>query len=455
MSASDGETSLSTTVGTNISQRLDRLPISWLHRRLLLIHGCGWLFDAMDVGIITFVLAALAREWKLPSDQVGLIGSAGMAGMFVGALVSGIVADFYGRKTVFQWTLLIFCIATALCALAWSVTSMVVFRFLVGLGLGGELPVVASLLSEFIPRQKRAKYVVLLESFWAYGWFIAAVIAYFVIPAFGWRIAFAIGFVPAAYVFIVRRALPESPRWCESKGNMIEADAITSTLEKESEGITGIVLPPLEFNPANGTSSSPALGFMSLWQTPYLRHTLVLWVLWFGLVFGYYGIFVWLPTLLVKSGYSLVSSFGYVVWITFWQIPGYYSAAALIERIGRKPVIVSYLSLSAFAAYMFGHASSNVPLMFWACAMSFFNLGAWGAVYAYTPELYPTRIRATGFGSAVAFGRIGGILAPFVVGILLPTIGREGVLTLNAGLFLLAGGAVGLFGIETKGRVLE
>ena len=181
----------------------------------------------------------------------------------------------------------------------------------------------------------------------------------------------------------------------------------------------------------------------------------MLWILWFGLVFGYYGIFVWLPTLLVRAGYSMVNSFLYIIIITLAQIPGYFSAAYLVERIGRKPVIVLYLLMSAVCAYLFGHATSTTMILTWASLMSFFNLGAWGAVYTYTPEQYPTRDRATGAGAAAAFGRIGGLIAPILVGVLLPSIGRSGVLTMNAALLIVAAGAVGILGVETKGKSLE
>lgn len=146
------------TTTSDIANRLERLPISWLHYRLLILNGFGWLFDALDVGIVTFVMAALAKDWKLQPEQLGLIGSAGLAGMFLGAAISGIVADYWGRKKVFQVTLLVFAVTTLLCAFAWNVTSMIVFRFLVGVGLGGELPVVSSLLSEFIPGKHSLHY---------------------------------------------------------------------------------------------------------------------------------------------------------------------------------------------------------------------------------------------------------------------------------------------------------
>lgn len=439
----------------NVANRLERLPLSWLHRKLLIIHGFGWLFDAMDVGIITFVLAALARDWKLPPDQIGLIGSAGLAGMFVGAAISGIVADYWGRKTVFQITLLIFATMTLCCAFAWNVGSMIVFRFLVGVGLGGELPVVSSLLSEFVPAKHRGRFIVLLESFWAGGWLIAALVAFLIIPVHGWRIAFVIGTIPALYIWVIRRTLPESPRWLESKGRVEEAETTMRELERESERITGKPLPIVEPNDGLPVSQSAGFTFAELWTPQYRQRTIMLWILWFGLVFGYYGIFIWLPTLLVREGYSMVNSFGYVVIITLAQIPGYFSAAYLVERVGRKPVIVIYLLSSALAAFLFGCATGTAAIISWACLMSFFNLGAWGAVYAYTPELYPTHARTTGAGSATAFGRIGGVMAPIIVGILLPSLGRAGVLGMNAVLLAVAALAVGLLGVETRGRILE
>lgn len=439
----------------DIAGRLERLPLSRLHYKLLFLHGFGWLFDSMDVGIITFVVAVLAREWKLNAGQVGLIGSSGLAGMFVGAAIAGAVADRLGRKAVFQITLLIFASATLLCALSRNFESMLLFRFLVGVGLGGELPVVSSLLSEFVPGQYRGRFIVLLESFWAFGWLAAALIAFLLIPHYGWRIAFWIGAIPALYIWVVRRSLPESPRWLESVGRISEATAVVESIEAENAKITGTRASAQpqdrEFIPEPQTSAA----FSQLWSERFRRRTLMLWILWFGLVFGYYGIFIWLPSLLVRAGYSMVNSFKYVVIITLAQIPGYFSAAFLVDRLGRKPVISIYLIFSAVSAFFFGKSSSTAEILCWASLMSFFNLGAWGAVYTYTPELYPTSIRATGAGSATAFGRIGGVIAPYTVGLLLPSLGRSGILTLNAALFVLAAVTVVVLGLETKNRVLE
>ncbi len=436
----------------SISARLDRLPLSSAHYRLLFIHGLGWLFDALDVGLVTFVMAALIHDWHITVAEVGFIGSAGTFGMLVGAAVSGHVADRFGRKTVFSVTLLLFACASVLCAAAWNVPSMLAFRFLGGVGLGGELPIVSALLSEFTPRRHRGRFVVLLESFWAYGWCLAALVAFLLIPRYGWRLAFLIGGLPALYVAVVRARLPESPRWLASKGRLQEAHVIVSTMEAAA----GVPIADPERTDA-GAEVRPAAAASPgrIWDEPFRRRTAMLWILWFGLVFGYYGIFVWLPALFVAAGYSVVNSFSYTLIITAAQIPGYWSAALLIERIGRRPVIVGYLTTSAACAYLLGHATTTMGILVWASLMSFFNLGAWGGVYAYSPEQYPTAIRGRGTGAAAAFGRLGGVLAPMLVGLLLPSIGRGGVLAMNAGMLAMAAGAVAVLGRETKGLALD
>jgi MFS transporter, putative metabolite:H+ symporter len=435
-----------------VIERLDRLPLSTFHWRLLWVSGLGWMFDAMDVGIVTFVLASLKESWSLDPHQIGNIGSIGLLGMFVGAALAGTLSDRWGRKLVFQGTLFVFSLASGLCGLAWGYGSLLFFRFLVGLGLGGELPVASTLVSEFSPASHRGRMLTLLESFWAYGWVLAALIAYFVIPRWGWRVSFWIGALPAFYVFILRKSMPESPRFLLSRGRKKEAEEILEELG--GRPLRGEEVPP------GGSLPDPRpgrVGFKELWSPPYLRRTLCLWILWFSMVYSYYGIFVWLPSLLVSSGYTLIRSFRFVLIITLAQIPGYYSAAFLVDRIGRKWVLTSYLFLCAVAAYFFGKADSVGEIICWGSLISFFNLGAWGVVYTYTPELYPTRVRGTGSGWAAAFGRLGGIIAPAVVGSMLGSWGGSHMEVFGMFTLVLLIGAinVALLGEETKGKSLE
>ncbi len=436
-----------------IHERLDSLPLSPFHWKLVTASGLGWMFDALDSGIVSFVLAVLVKEWALTPGQVGGIGSIGLVGMFAGAVLVGALADRYGRKTLFQATLAIFSVATGLCGLAQGYLSLLAMRFLVGFGLGGELPVASTLVSEFSPKAHRGKLVVVLESFWAFGWALAAVVAYLLIPKFGWRFAFFLGSLPVLYVLYLRRAVPESPRFLESSGRFDDAVAIVRGVEAEC----GQAQEPLEPTQAQARAGSAKERFLALWSPEFSRRTAMLWLLWFAMVYSYYGIFIWLPSLLVASGYGLVKSFGYVLIITAAQIPGYFSAAYLVDRWGRKSTLIAYLLGCAVSAALFGQAASPAQVVLLGSLISFFNLGAWGVVYTYTPESYPTALRATGSGWAAGVGRIGGILAPLAVGRILGAwSGRQDIVFAQFACVILLGLlAVWLLGEETKGKSLE
>ncbi len=439
----------------DIINRLEQVPASRFHYKLLVLTGLGWLFDAMDTGIIAFVLPVLAKEWGLSATQMGFIGSIGLLGMAVGAVLAGSAADKFGRKAVFSVTLIIYSVATGLCGLAWNYESLLVFRFLVGFGLGGELPVAATLMAEYSPPASRGRFTVLLESFWAAGWLAAALISYFIIPKYGWQLAFFIGALPALYVFFIRLAMPESIRYLMDKGRQANALAIVSKIER-SAGIVSVSQPAATAKLDVQKPDETKLAFKELWTSQFAKRTILLWIIWFGIVYSYYGIFTWLPSLMVKQGYTVIKTFEYVLIMTLAQLPGYFSAAYLVDRIGRKVTLALYLAMSAVSAYFFGQGDSAGAMLLWGSLMSFFNLGAWGVVYTYTPELYPTRIRAFGSGWAAAVGRFGGILAPTIVGYMIT--GPQGlaqVFTMFTGVMMAVAIAVWLFGEETKGRALD
>lgn len=397
---------------STITERLGNLPLGKFHWRLLLIMCLGWAFDAMDTGIVSFVLPKLMAAWKLSSAQVGMIGSVGLVGMAIGAMIGGTIADYIGRKKVFAATLVLYSLGTGACGLAWNYESLLFFRFLVGFGLGGQLPVAITLMSEYSPTKYRGRMIVLLESSWAFGWLAASVISYLIIPKYGWEVAFYIGAVPALYVFYLWQMVPESALYLMKRGRVDEAHALVSKVEEELGVAQG---PKPSLAELEAASTAPAFSVMQLFNATYFKRTACLWILWFCIVFSYYGIFLWLPTLLVKAGHDMVKSFEFVLWMTVAQIPGYFAAAALVDKIGRKPTMATFLFGCAFTAYMFGNATSIAEIYLWGCLMSFFNLGAWGILYTYTPELYPTEARSTGVGWAAGFGRIGGIVAPMVV----------------------------------------
>lgn len=399
-----------------LTERLETLPVSKFHYLLLVTAGLGWMFDSMDTGIISFVLPVLMKTWGLSPEQVGAIGSIGLVGMAVGAILSGTLADLLGRKKVFGATLVIYSIATGLCGLSWNYESLLVFRFLVGFGLGGQLPVAVTLVSEFSPAKHRGKFLVLLESFWAFGWLLAALISYIIIPRYGWQTAFYIGAIPALYVFYLWKSIPESPRYLALKGRFAEAETIVRGIEAQSKiRRTSVELT----SPLPLLQAQSKVAVKELFSSKFIKRTIFLWLLWFGIVFAYYGIFTWLPSLLALKGFSLTKSFEYVLVMTLAQIPGYFSAAFLVDRIGRKSTLSIFLIGTAISAYFFGQSADVQAVLVTGSLMSFFNLGAWGIVYTYTPELYPTYARATGSGWAAGFGRIGGIIAPLIVGLMI------------------------------------
>ena len=438
-----------------ILERLERLPVGSFHYKLLIVTGLGWLFDSMDTGIISFVLPVLAKEWGLTSAQVGWIGSVGLIGMALGAVLAGTVADKFGRKNVFAATVILYSISTGMCAVAWSYESLLFFRFLVGFGLGGELPVAATLMSEYAPSHLRGRFIVLLESFWGVGWLVAALISYVIIPEFGWQVAFVIGALPALYVFAIRLHMPESIRYLIAQKKIDEAKRIILDLEVK----LGVESKPFDSELTSmelGTENTAKPQFSSLWSEQFRVRTIMLWLAWFGIVYSYYGIFMWLPSIVFAQGFEVVKTFEYVLIMTTAQLPGYFAAAWLVDKIGRRYTLSSFLLMSGVCSYFFGNAESATALLMWGAAMSFFNLGAWGVIYTYTPELYPTSIRALGSGWAAGFGRIGGMIAPMLVGVLLThTFPMNGIFAMFASVFVIISVIVLALGIESKQKSLE
>lgn len=428
----------------DLRTRLDEGQLTAFHRRLIVVGGLGILFDSLDVGILSFVMAALILAWKLSPVTIGLVGSINLVGMAIGAAFAGTLADRFGRRRVFLVTLLVYSLATGIAGLATVVWFLVLMRFVAGIGLGGELPVTTTLVTEFLPKRSRGTGIVWLESFWAVGWLVAALVAFLLIPSYGWQSGFFFGVVPALFVVYLRRGIPESPRYLWKAGARADADQVARAA--------------LGLRPTSVTGSPRAVGtpLSRIFSTPYRQRTVALWVLWGAMNFAYYGMFLWLPSVLVERGYSLVHSFGYVLLVTIVQVPGYLSAAYLIERLGRRTVLAVYLLLAAVFAALFGNAGTTAATVLFGCLLGFFNLGAWGVTYAYTVEQYPTLLRAAGSGWAMGVGRVGGIFGPLLVGWFIAAhMQLSTIFWIFAAAMLVALVAVLSVGPETRGRSLE
>ncbi|MCJ1887789.1 MFS transporter [Pseudomonas sp. LA21] len=443
------------------AERLERLPLSPYHRLIFVIIALAFFFDSMDLAMMTFLLGSIKAEFGLSSAQAGLLASSSFVGMVIGAALSGLLADRFGRKPVFQWSIVLWGIASYLCSTAGDVQQLTLYRVLLGIGMGMEFPIAQSLLSEMIPAQKRGKYIALMDGFWPLGFIAAGCLSYFILPVAGWRSLFLLLAFPAIFVLAIRFMIPESPRWLEQAGLLDQAERSLQRIEARVMASLKLTSLPEPRPLARPEPSAPGFfrAFAELWSPAYRRRTLTVWNLWFFALLGFYGLTSWLSALLQQSGFAATQSVYYTVLISLAGIPGFLCAAWLVERWGRKPSCVLMLLGGGAMAYAYGQTAvfggSLGLLIGFGLAMQFFLFGMWAVLYTYTPELYPTSARATGSGFASAVGRIGSLLGPTVAGLILPVAGQGGVFTLGALCFLLAAGVVWIFGIETRGRTLE
>jgi putative MFS transporter len=274
-------------------------------------------------------------------------------------------------------------------------------------------------------------------------------LAWLILPAapnVGWRILLAVSALPGALVFFIRRHIPESPRYLLIEGREEEARRVLQQVAREN-GKT------LNIDRLEVQERTERITLAALWKKRYARTTLMLWVGWFCISLGYYGVFIWLPGIFVERGFAFLRTYQNTFLLALAQLPGYFSAAYLVERWGRKWTLAVYLLFSGLFTYLFAVVSGLPFIVGSAMLMSFFTLGAWGVLYAYTPELYPTEVRATGMGWASGMTRIAGAIAPILGGWLI-SVSLVVALTLYAISFVIGGVTVFLLGRETKGRPL-
>jgi putative MFS transporter len=445
----------------SLTARLDRLTLSRPHYKLLLIGGLGYSFDGMDGAVVAFLLPRIQELWGLSNASLGLVGSAAPLGFFFGAILSGWLGDRFGRKKVMLWALAFYCAMSVVAALSPNFEVFLVARVLAGLGAGAESVIIAPFLSEFIPPKRRGWFIGTLAGFFSFGFVGAALIGRFVVPLGedGWRWAQVITAIPILLLLWWRRSLPESPRFLLSRGRNAEAEQVVERFEASVVQATNMPLAPLDAAEEEITKHQQkitiwnALKFM--WSKAMRRRTAVIWLIWFVITFSYYGFFSWIPTLLVGRGITVTKSFEYSIIIYLAQIPGYFSAAWLCDRIDRKNTIALYLAGSALSAFWLSQSNDSGMILVAAATLSFFLNGTYAGVYAYTPELFPTWMRATGVGLASAVGRIGSILAPSIIGIVSVALGFGGVFVMTTVVLTIGVLGVVIFGASTAGKSLE
>lgn len=439
----------------SLSARLDGLPLSRFHWWMVAVSGIGWALNSLNTNIISFVFPLVVAEWKLTPQEVGLVGTAQILGISIGAGAAGGLSDRYGRKNLFELTLAILCIATGLAGLTWDFWSLMLLRLIAGFGMGGMLPVVTTLVSEFSPSRHRGLLIVTLDSFWAWGSVIAALLAFALILVWGWRPTLFLGAVPVLYLIVLHRAGLESPRYLLGRGRRPDAESIVQQVEARC----GVASPAaaLDGGVVKDVAPRPRVTLAEMWSSRLRRTTACCWLMSFSMSFCYYGIFLWLPTLLVAAGNDVAKSLEFTLIINLAQLPSYAVAALLVEKTGRRWTLISSFFLYAVVVFMLGRSTNGSEIVFWGCLIAFFNSAVFAVVWTYIPESYPTRLRGTGAGWATSFGRLGAVIAPAAVGALLGN--WSGNFGLTFGMFsviLLVGAAsIALLGVETKGRSLE
>lgn len=444
-----------------ILRRLERLPMTWVQGRLLVMGGFGYLFDASSTAILAFIMPPAAALFRLTNTQTGLLGSSALIGFLFGALFAGALGDLIGRRSVMMYALAIYCIASLFAAMARSWEFLFWARVAAGIGTGAETAIIAPFLSEFIQGKYRGRYIGSLAGFIPAGWVFAALLGYWLIPASrsGWRTVQVVTALPIVMVLWWRRSLPESPRWLIQQGRSVEAARVVSRLEEETARRSARPLP------ASDTVVIPQVsmrrgGFVlqnlrALWNRNMYRTTSMLWILWVAFIFSYYGFFTWIPSLLMKQGLTMTQSFGHSIIIFLAQIPGCFFAAFLSEKLDRKWTIILFMVGAGISALWMAGFRTEETITLFGSFLSFFMAGISAVIYIYTSEVYPTAFRATGGGVASAVGRLGGILAPILIGFLFARIGLGGVFGMITAVLLVGAVAVGLMGVHTSGKTLE
>jgi len=431
-----------TTITMN--EALDRAGTGPYQYRLIGIFGLVWAADAMQVLAVGFTAASIAATFGLTLPQALQTGTLFFLGMLIGAVGFGRLADRIGRRRVLIVTVACDAIFGMLSIFAPSFGVLLFLRFLTGAAVGGTLPVDYAMMSEFLPARSRGRWLVMLEGFWAVGTLIVAVAAWLVALAEltdAWRYIFAITAIPAVLGLGLRFLVPESPLYLLRAGKAAEAKAIVNQMlvtnrHPQLETTVSIALP----------AASPSAGIFS---GDLRRRSLLILAVWFLVSVSYYGVFTWMPPRLAGEGFGFVRGYGFLVLIALAQIPGYALAAYGVETWGRRPTLVGFCLLSALSCLLFVVADGATIIAVSLLIMSFALLGTWGALYAYTPELYPTESRATGMGAAGGMARLGGLLAPSLIGILVTQSFGLAIGTF-AGLLLVAAIAACLIDAETR-----
>jgi MFS transporter, putative metabolite:H+ symporter len=440
--------------------RIERTQVTPWHIRALVVMGSATFFDAFDVLAIAYVLPSLIGIWKLAPRTIGLLISSSFVGQIVGALFFGWLAERIGRLQCAKVTIALYSLMSLLCAASWNVPSLLLFRTIQGIGLGGEVPVAAAYINEISRAKGRGRFFLIYELIFPIGLVGASLLGFWLVPMFGWRTMFLIGGLPAILVLALfaGNILPESPRWLVSKGRYEEAERIVGEMEGAARAGGAVISAAPEASPSPvAPAARRETSWLELFRGIYRRRTVVVWCIWITTYFVTYGVNTWLPTIFrTYYKYSIADALRNGVIINIAGLAGAFGCAMLVDRMGRRVWFILAYALGAaplIAIWLRGSGNPREVIALVAISFTFIS-GNSMLVYLYTTEIYPTRLRSLGTGAASAWLRVASAAGPAIVGFALAGHGVGGVFLLF-GIISLAGALVSIGTVETRERTLE
>jgi putative MFS transporter len=439
----------------SIAARLERLPYSRWHITVTAFLGVAIFFDGFDALTTAYVLPVLIREWHIAPANIGWLISITNVGQALGALLFGWLAERIGRVRTAQITIALYAVMSLLCAFTSNYQELFVCRFLEGIGLGGEIPVASTYISEILRADRRGGSFLSYQIIFPVGLLGAGIIGALVVPTLGWQWMFIIGAIPALISLVLRRYCPESPRWLAQKGRVEEAEKVMAEIERKVSREGRDPLPPVM------PIATPPLGNRTRWQElfqgPYLRRTLIVWVLWASTYLVAQGLQSWIPTLYREVYHlSLQQALNYSVAAPVGTVIGAFFCALLIDRTGRRLWFIgAYVLLVGGLLWLWlvgSSTASGMMLGYGFCTLWTGSIAM--SIFLYTAEIYPTRMRALGISWATFWLRLAATIGPILVGFVLPAYGIGGVFFLFS-IITSLGLAAAIFMTETTRRVLE
>ena len=432
----------------SVEKGLQAAGVGKFQYRLFVIFGLVWLADAMQVLSIGFSAPSIAKTFGITMPQALQTGTFFFVGMLIGAFVFGRLADRIGRRPVLMMAVVIDACFGVASAFAPDFTWLLVLRFLTGIGVGATLPVDYTMMAEFLPSDRRGRWLVLLESFWAFGTIFLAILALYAVQwgDDAWRVIFFVTGLPALIGVVLRFYVPESPMYLNRNGKSEQARVILARVAKVNG--RNVEIPKLQ------PETTPRKSLSALFSGGLRRRSLALMVAWALISVAYYGVFVYLPVKLSAEGFGFMRGQEFLILLAVVQLPGFALSAYGVERWGRKPTLVGFLLLSACGCLLYSLGTSTAVVVGSTLLMSFALLGTWGALYAFTPEVYPTDLRASGMGMAGAIARFGGLFAPMIIAPVMATQFTLSLVMLSA--FLVVGAiAIMCVDQESRNRALD